>query len=317
MKKGFTLIETIVVIFVFGLLMGILSGMIVMLYRTHGYEWQQSMAVSEARRGIEIMTKEIRGAIEGENGSYPIEYAGDKEFIFYSDIDGDGRIERVRYFLGKIESQTLVQECQTSQKGGSCSVSFSNFFTGNLKSAQLKVSVQGDLGRNNEYIEIFADGQKLGTVCETGCQKCPGTWEGIAVYDVFSFAQDNLISFLAHASNQVDPICPFAMKVKFELSFTQETQGTELKKGVIEPVGSPPSYPLDQEKVSIITSYVRNAPPIFEYYDKNGDKIEDYPSRLIDVKMMQVFLVVNIDPNRPPNEFQLKSMVQLRNLKNE
>ena len=50
---------------------------------------------------------------------------------------------------------------------------------------------------------------------------------------------------------------------------------------------------------------------------KNGNKITDYPARLKDTKMMKVYLVVNIDPNRPPNEFELESSVQLRNLKNE
>src|SRR3990167_3437860 len=35
----------------------------------------------------------------GDNGSYPLEIAGDWEIIFYSDIDYDGNAERVRYFL--------------------------------------------------------------------------------------------------------------------------------------------------------------------------------------------------------------------------
>jgi prepilin-type N-terminal cleavage/methylation domain-containing protein len=69
--RAFTLTETIVAIFVFSILMGAVSGMILMLYRTHSYEWQQSIAIEEARRGIETMVKEIREAREGENGAYP------------------------------------------------------------------------------------------------------------------------------------------------------------------------------------------------------------------------------------------------------
>lgn len=318
--KSFTLIETLIAIFVFSVLIIGISSLVFVIYRTHTFEWEQSIAIEEARRGLEIMVKEIREAKEGENGAYPIEFAGDKEFVFYSDVDNDGLTERVRYFLGKVEEKNLIQECQSFNRGGSCSVSFSNFFVGNLKEAKLTVSLQGDLGRGNEYVDIFVDGQKISTLCQTGCSYCPGFWEGTQVFDVLSFASDNSLSILVDASDRVDPICPpnnFSLKAKFELYLKYEYQTTELKKGIIKPVGSPPIYPLDQEKISIISQYVRNSPPIFEYFNENGEKIEDYPARLGNTKVMKVFLVVNVDPNRPPTEFQLESYVQLRNLKKQ
>jgi len=322
--KSFTLIEAIITISIFGLAMAAVLGFILMLYRAHGYEWEQSLAISEARRGIETMAKEIREAREGENGAYPIEYAGDKEFIFYSDIDNDGKTERVRYFLGQILTQTLTQECSTSNAGGSCNVSFSGFLIGTLNSAQLKVSVEGDLGSSNEYVDVYVDGQNLGGLCQSGCTDCAGTWQGTQTFDVFSQAQDGILNFMADASSKVncgsgEPKCNWGgyhtMKANFELTISQEIQGTELQKGITKPVGSPPTYPSDQEKISVITSYVRNAPPVFEYLDQQGNKIEDYPARLKDTKVMKVFLVVNVNPNRPPNEYQLESFVQLRNLK--
>ena len=326
--KSFTLIETIVTIFIFTLAMGAMTGFIVMAYRTQSYTWQQSIAIDEARRGIETMVKEIREAREGDDGSYPIELAGDKEFVFYSDIDEDGKVERVRYFLGTVNSGSQIKECQTSTQGDSCSVSFSNFLKGILKSAQVKVSVDGDFGQTKEYVEIFADGQKLTDLCKTGCSDCLGTWQGTQTFDVTNFASDNSISFIADASSDVGPPCPsplsYAMKARFEFSFTEDISAFahEFKKGIIKPVGSPPTYPLDQEKISILTSYVRNVPPIFEYYyfDENAKilkKIEDYPARLKDTKIMKVYLVVNVNPNRPPTEYELVSFVQLRNLKQE
>jgi len=325
--KSFTLVETIVAIFVFSVLLGVLSAIILMLYRTKSYQWEQSLAISEARRGMETMVKEIREAREGENGAYPIEYAGDKEFIFYSDIDNDGKTEKVRYFLGEIKTQTLTQECFTTTAGGSCNANFSGFLIGILKSAKVSISVEGDLGSSNEYVDIYLDGQYLGRFCQTGCSDCAGIWQGTQTFDVFSQAQDGNLSFNARASSRVncsgpgEPKCNWGgyhtMKAKFELTISQEVQGTELKKGVIKATESPPVYPKDQEKVSVITKYVRNAPPIFEYFDENGNKIEDYPARLSDTKVMKVFLVVNVDPNRPPTEYQLESFVQLRNLKKE
>jgi type II secretory pathway pseudopilin PulG len=327
MNKSFTLIETIVTIVIFTLIFGVVSAFIIMAYRTQGYTWQQSIAINEARRGIETMVKEIREARPGDDGSYPIVYVGDKEFIFHSDINEDGATERVRYFLGTVDSGSQVQKCVTFTKGGTCSVSFSNFLKGNLKSAQVKISVEGDLGASNEYVEIFADGVKLGNLCQTGCTDCAGTWQGTQTFDVTDLTKDNSIQFLADATTQVDHQCSWeepnhAMKAIFELSWNEEVigAGNELKKGVINPVagsGGKITYPLDQEEVTILTSYVRNVPPIFRYFDQDGQELIETPARLKDTKVMEVYLIVNIDPNRPPQDFELRSAVQLRNLKDE
>jgi len=190
--RAFTLIETIVVIFIFSLIMGALSGLIVMLYKTHGYTWQQSQAIAEARRGIQTMVKEIREARTGEDGSYTIASTTDFQFSFYGDINRDSKIEKVRYFI----------------------------------------------------------------------------------------------------------------------------EGSDFKKGVIEPVGIPAVYPTGGEKVSILSHYVRNSPPVFRYFDENNQELPA-PARRRDTKLMQVYLVINVNPNRSPQDFALSSMVQLRNLKRE
>lgn len=324
MKRGFTIIETLVAIAVFILAMGAVSLFIIMAYRSQTYIWQQSRAVDEARKGVETMVKELREAREGDDGSYPLEKSEDKEIIFYSDIDQDEQTERVRYFLGTVSSGVQTQKCFTSVQGGFCSVTFSNFFTGTLISAQIKVSVEGDLGASNEYVEIYADGTKLSNSCQSGCSDCVGVWQGVATFDVLNQAGDNSITFLADATSRVDPICNWeepshAMKAQFELSWTEEIVGAEheLRKGVIEPTSSPVKYLSDQEKVTVLSSYVRNAPPIFEYFDKDGNKILDYPARLIDTKLIKVFLVVDVEEVRQPPPYELESSVRLRNLKNE
>lgn len=323
--KGFTIVETLVVIAIFALVMGAVTAFIVMAYQTYGYTWQQSMAINETRKGIEIMVKEIREARTGDDGSYPIEKTQDKEFIFYSDIDKDGEIERVRYFLGTAGSGNLVEECVTFDDGGFCDVTFSNFLSGTLESAEVKVSVEGDFGWDNkEYAEIYADGEKIGDVCQTGCSDCAATWQGATIFDITEQATDSSILLEARASSQVNNFCDWqnpnhAMKVKFELSWTETLAGgdTDFKKGVINPVGDPIKYPSDEEEVSVLSSYVRNTPPIFTYFDGDGNEIEDYPSRLVDTKLMKVYLVIDIDPDRPPPAFELESSVQLRNLKIE
>jgi len=326
-EKSFTLIETLVTVGVFTLMLTMTSGFIMKAYQVYGYTWRQSLVIAEARRGVETMIKEIREARQGENGSYPIERAGDKEFIFYSDTDNDGQTERVRYFYGTVSSGSQTQNCVTFSRGGSCSVNFANFYTGTPKTAQLKVSVEGDLGNGNEYAQITADGITLGNLCRSGCSDCAATWQGTTIYDVTTAAADNALLLVADATSTVDPICNWqepnhALKAQFELSWTEEISDAqhELKKGVIKPAvgtGGKIEYPPDQERITVLSRYIRNAPPIFEYFDADGNKITDYPARLADTKVMKVYLIVNADPNRPPDNFELESSVQLRNLKSE
>jgi len=319
--KSFTLIETLVVIVVFSLVLGALSSLVVAGYKNYQHIWQQSLAVDEARHGIEVMVKEIREARQGDDGSYPIALAADKEFIFFSDIDKDGETERVRYFLGSTNSDSQIKECVTFDDGGSCSVVFSDFLSGTLESAEIRVSVEGDFGWSQEYAEITVDGQYLGDSCRSGCSDCPGLWEGTGTFDVTDEASDGSLGFIADSTYRVNDVCDWqepnhAMKAKFELSWTEELpdEGGEFKKGIINPVGYPAEYPPEQEEVSILTHYVRNAPPIFEYFDGQGNKIEEYPARLKDTKVMKVFLIIDVDPNRLPDSFELESRVHLRNL---
>lgn len=314
--------ETLVAIVVFTLAFGAVTAFIILSYRTYNYSYEQSVAIDEARKGVEVMTQEIRQARQGDAGAYPIEKADDKEFVFYSDIDADDQAERVRYFLGEVNSGSLTQDCVVSTRGGSCSVNFTNFLRGTIKAAQVQISIEGDLGAANEYAEIFVDGQKLSDLCQTQCSDCAGAWQGTMTYDVTGSSGDNSLQFLADATNQVDPSCQWqnpnhALKARFILSWTEELmeQGNEFKKGVIEPVGSPPTYPADQETIQNLSYYVRNAPPIFEYFDAQNEKITIYPARLKDTKLMKVYLIINANPDRPPEDFELESFIELRNLK--
>jgi prepilin-type N-terminal cleavage/methylation domain-containing protein len=98
-------------------------------------------------------------------------------------------------------------------------------------------------------------------------------------------------------------------------------EGSNFKKGVAKPTGSPLSYEPANEEISILSQYVRNGTlPIFTYY--NGDYPTDTennplptPTRLKETKLIHVYLRINVNPNRPPLDFELESDVQIRNLK--
>lgn len=97
--KGFTMIETIVVISIFAIVMIAVSSSIVYFYRSNRIVLEQAYAINSARKGIEFMVRDIKEAIYSDEGAYPIISIGANSFYFYSDIDRDDSIERVRYFV--------------------------------------------------------------------------------------------------------------------------------------------------------------------------------------------------------------------------
>ena len=331
MSKGFTLIETLIAIAIFGLLAGALFGLIPSLYKINNYAWNQAYAIDEARRGLKVMIREIREARTGGDGSYVIEKAEDSEFTFFSDIDSDGKIEKVRYFLGGTSGKEEIKDCVTYLDGGSCQVVFSDFYNGTLEQAQIQVSVEGDFGWTPELADIFVDGFKLGELCKSQgeCTDCPGFWQSTASFDITNQAQDNFLQVLADASRQVNDFCNWqepghSMKAQFILSWTETASGQEMefKKGVIEPIGEPPIYPEEEEEISILSTFVQNKADspekyVFRYFDADGEEILEYPARPEETRLMQVSLIINFEPNRDPEDYILESKVQLRNLKLE
>lgn len=98
-KNGFTLIETLAVIAITALVFAAASWAITSFYRANSYIIQQSFAVNSARKGVEKMVREIREASYSDTGAYPVVSASSTEFVFYSDIDRDSNVEKVRYSL--------------------------------------------------------------------------------------------------------------------------------------------------------------------------------------------------------------------------
>lgn len=313
---------------ILALVMGAIAGFTVLGYRAHSYTFQQATAVNEARKGVETMVKEIREARVGDDGAYIIEKAEDYELIFYSDIDKDEAVERVRYFIKPAGggSGSRTDQCYSQVSGGQCSVSFSDFLTGDLESAQVKVSVEGDLNSSNETVDIYADGVKLGTLCTgSSCGQCVGSWQDLTTFDVTNQASDNSIQFTADGSSKVGAFCDWqeenhSIKAKFEFSWTEAAEAETkaiFKKGVIDPTGWPIGYPSENEEIIIISENIQNevrGKPVFSYFDGDQNPVTA-ADRLEKTTLMHLELIINVNPNRPPDDFLLQSDVQIRNLK--
>jgi hypothetical protein len=103
---------------------------------------------------------------------------------------------------------------------------------------------------------------------------------------------------------------PFIERVRFFLD------GTDLRRGVVDPTGDPPVY-TGAEQFTTVSDDVRNAElstPIFRYYDLNGDLMTDLDA-IAEVRFVEATVIVNVNPNRLPNQFTLRSTAALRNLK--
>lgn len=97
--RGFSLAEIVVTVAIVGVIavgVGKLSGDVFSFNR---YFTKSLNVASDARKVLRPMVNEIRSASPSSLGSYPIEAAGQNEFIFYSDTDDNGVKERIRYYL--------------------------------------------------------------------------------------------------------------------------------------------------------------------------------------------------------------------------
>ncbi len=191
MKQGFSLIETIIAIAIFAIVMAAVSGLIIYLYRVNSYAIQQAYAINSARKGMEVITREIREATYSDTGAYPVVDAQNNSFIFYSDVDRDNKVEKIRYYL----------------------------------------------------------------------------------------------------------------------------DGSYLKRNEVHSAGTPLTYPSFSD-YAVLSEYVLNgirSLPIFHYYNASSTEIVDF-SKITDIKLVKVTLIINVETSRPPAEFTLESSAQLRNL---
>lgn len=107
-NSGFTLVEIIIgiaIVIAISLISGVFIQFISRLgiFPAIGFENQQ-----ELQETFQLMTPELRSMEVSNNGSYPIENASTSSLIFYSDIDKDGLVERIRYFKDGVAFKKAV-----------------------------------------------------------------------------------------------------------------------------------------------------------------------------------------------------------------
>lgn len=104
--RGFTLIEVVVVMGILGLISVSVGKFAVDVFGLNSYTTGSLTVSQDARNLLRIMTREIRAAAPSENGAFPLVAVSSSTISFYSDVDGTGQRDLVRYYLS---STTLIK----------------------------------------------------------------------------------------------------------------------------------------------------------------------------------------------------------------
>ena len=99
LKKGFTLVEVLISVIIITLLTVVITTFQKDIFSLN-YILQNSLnAQLDARHLTKVMVSELRKANQSAMGAYPIELASSTAITFYSDINNDNIVDKVRYYF--------------------------------------------------------------------------------------------------------------------------------------------------------------------------------------------------------------------------
>ncbi len=108
-KQGFTLIELLIVISLLSLTGLLILGMQVIIGQNQVSAWKNYLNIDEANSIVSAMQRELINARPGDDGAYLLATAQDNNITFYSDIDFDGKTDKVNYSLtGSVLSKSVT-----------------------------------------------------------------------------------------------------------------------------------------------------------------------------------------------------------------
>lgn len=198
--SGVTLIELLIAIAVIGIVMQGFTLLFIRTWNTNRFILEMGLASAMAQRANNKLIIDLRGIQQSDHGAFPIVEATSSSLTIYSDIEDDGVVERVRYYLDQASDQ--------------------------------------------------------------------------------------------------------------------------LRVGITNPTTTQPvTYPTGDQETRVLARYVVNSTtePVFYYYndDYPGDTTNNpltLPTSLANIQLVKIRLLINIDPNRAPNNISTESFVDLRNL---
>lgn len=98
-NNGFTLVEVLVGMGILILISGSLFAFGAFIFRQNNVLQTGLLANQDARQTLRHLEGELRSATASDTGAYVVAQATANSFTFFSDIDGDGLHEQIRYFV--------------------------------------------------------------------------------------------------------------------------------------------------------------------------------------------------------------------------
>lgn len=98
-KAGFTLIEIIVAVAIFSVLSVGVVALISNIFTGSNQQAGLLADTDQARKLAFRFTGEVRNITTASTGAYALNTTADQQLIFYSNIDTDTNIERIRYYI--------------------------------------------------------------------------------------------------------------------------------------------------------------------------------------------------------------------------
>lgn len=96
--QGMTIIEMLVAIGIFTIGIAGFSLLFIRSWQSNAYTLEMGQSSLQVSQGMAKMVNYIRGARQGDDGSYPVKSAADNDMVLYSDYDKDGVAERLHFY---------------------------------------------------------------------------------------------------------------------------------------------------------------------------------------------------------------------------
>ncbi len=173
LKRGFTLVEVLISIFIFSLISVAIVMTVSNLFSAATGQGGLLADQDQARKLIFQVTNELRNAAAGANGAYQLESAGNQQLVFFTNSDTSTiATERVRYYLlnGKVYKGT------TKYSGGAYSTS-----------TEKTILVQNNIASSTAPLFYYYDGDYTGSSTQSALA------QPVSVADVKYIKMDVLI----------------------------------------------------------------------------------------------------------------------------
>lgn len=114
-ESGFTIIELMMAVSIATILSYMGYSFIANGMKSTTFENEQAIAITTARRALDTMAVELRGANDSDKGDYVINSIDDDQLTFFSDIDKDNSYEKISYYKDGVSLKRIFYKADADK----------------------------------------------------------------------------------------------------------------------------------------------------------------------------------------------------------